>query len=228
MNEWCKLTNTEIDALDRRLPVILPIGLIESHGAHLETGFDAYSAGYFARRVCEDTGAILLPAIPYGFADTTWEYPGTVGVKADTLGMVIGDILSLLRHHGFNRVIVLSGHGGNGLGVGLGFQRAWEKYPDLQPAYWTYYGVGGVPMSHADETETSIAIAIGATVHMDRASDFVMPKLWHEVSSRRAIAPHSGAVNGHPTLATREQGEAAASKIIGVLVEKVAAIIATG
>ena len=121
-----------------------------------------------------------------------------------------------------------SGHGGNGLGVGLGFQRAWEKYPDLQPAYWTYYGVGGEPMSHADDTETSIAIAIGATVHMDRASDFVMPKLWHEVSSRRAIAPHSGAVNGHPTLATREQGEAAASKIIGVLVEKVAAIIANG
>jgi len=228
MNEWCKLTNTEIEGLDRRLPVILPIGLIEAHGAHLETGFDAYSAGHFARRVCEETGAILLPTIPYGFADTTWEYPGTVGVKAETLGMMIGDILSLLCHHGFERVIVLSGHGGNGLGVGLGFQRAWEKYPDLKPAYWTYYGVGGVPMSHADETETSIAIAIGATVHLDRAIDFVMPKLWHEVSSRQAIAPQSGAVNGRPTLATREQGEAAAAKIIGVLVEKVAGIIADG
>lgn len=226
MNEWNKLTNSEIEALDHNLPVILPIGLIEAHGAHLETGFDAYSAGYFARRVCEATGSILLPAIPYGFADTTWEYPGTVGVKAETLGMVVGDICTLLCHHGFKKVIVLSGHGGNGLGVGLGFQRAWEKCPDLKPAYWTYYGVGGVPMSHADEIETSVALAIGATVHLDRAQDFAMPKVWYEVSSRRAVAPKSGAVNGRPSIATIERGEAAVAQILAALTEKVAAIVA--
>ncbi|MDR3474347.1 MAG: creatininase family protein [Devosia sp.] len=225
MNEWSKLTDPEVEALDRSLPVILPIGLIEAHGPHLESGFDAYSAGYFSRRVCEATGAILLPTIPYGFADTTWEYVSTIGVKAETLGMVIGDICCLLCHHGFKKVIVLSGHGGNGLGVALGFQRAWEKYPDLQPAYWTYYGVGGVPMSHADETETSIAIAIGATVHLERAKDFVMPKLWHEVSSRKALAPTSGAVNGRPTLADRETGVAAVEQIVQVLVDKVRAVI---
>ena len=228
MIEWSKLTDPEVDALSRALPVILPIGLIEAHGAHLETGFDAYSSAWFARRICEQTGAVLLPPISYGFADTTWEYPGTIGVKAETLGMVIGDICTLLCHHGFNRIIVLSGHGGNSLGVGLGFQRAWEKYPDLQPVYWTYYGAGGVPMSHADETETSIGLAIGATVHMDRARDFVMPKLWHEASSRRALAPTSSAVNGRPTLATREIGEAAVEQIVRVLVEKVNAIIAEG
>ena len=227
MNEWSKLTNSEVDALDRALPVILPIGLVEAHGAHLETGFDAYSAAYFARRVCEATGAILLPAISYGFADTTWEYPGTVGVKAETLGMVIGDICSLLCHHGFKQVIVLSGHGGNGLGVGLGFQRAWEKYPDLKPAYWTYYGAGGVQMSHADETETSIAMAIGATVHLDRAVDFKMPKLWHEVSSRRALAPQSGAVNGEPSKASLDRGNAAVAQIVSALVDRVTDIIGT-
>lgn len=226
MNEWSKLTNSEVDALDRSLPVILPIGLIEAHGAHLETGFDAYSAAYFARRICEATGAILLPTIPYGFADTTWEYPGTVGVKAETLGMVIGDVCELLCHHGFKNVIVLSGHGGNGIGVGLGFQRAWERHPDLKPAYWTYYGAGGVPMSHADETETSVALAIGATVYPDRAEDFTMPKLWHEVSSRKALAPLSGAINGNPTRATLERGEAAVGQILTTLIEKVAAIVA--
>lgn len=226
MIEWSKLTNSEIDALDRRLPVILPIGLIEAHGAHLETGFDAFSANYFARRICEETGAILLPTISYGFADTTWEYPGTLGVKAETLGMMIADILGLLCHHGFKNVVVLSGHGGNGLGVMLGFQRAFEKFPDLHAAYWTYYGMGGVPMSHADETETSIGIAIGATVHPERASDHVMPKTWYEVPSRRAIMPDSGAVNGRPTLASRERGEAAVDKIVATLVEKINAIIA--
>ena len=226
MIEWSKLTNPEVDALDRRLPVILPIGLIEAHGAHLESGFDAFSANYFARRVCEETGAIFLPPISYGFADTTWEYPSTIGVKADTLGMMIGDILSLLAHHGFKNVIVLSGHGGNGLGVMLGFQRAFANYPDLRAAYWTYYGMGGVPMSHADETETSVGIAIGATVHLERAQDFVMPKTWYEIPSRRAVAPDSSAVNGRPTLSSRERGEEAVTKIVTTLVEKVNAIIA--
>jgi creatinine amidohydrolase len=225
MIEWSKLTDPEVDNLDRNLPVILPIGLIEAHGAHIESGLDALSATYFARRVCELTGAIFLPPISYGFADTTWEYASTVGVKAETLGMVIGDICSLLCHHGFKKVIVLSGHGGNGLGVSLGFNRAWEKYPDLQPVYWTYYGASGVSVSHADETETSIALAIGAIVHMERAKDFVMPKLWHDVSSRRQLAPTSGAVNGRPTLASVESGQEVVEHVVSVLAEKVKAII---
>ncbi|HEY4200387.1 MAG TPA: creatininase family protein [Devosiaceae bacterium] len=226
MFEWSKLTDPEIDGLNRTLPVILPIGLIEAHGAHIESGLDAATASYFARRVCEQTDAILLPSISYGFADTTWEYAATLGVKAETLGMMIGDICMQLCHHGFNKVIVLSGHGGNGLGVHLGFNRAWAKYPELQPAYWTYYGISGVAMSHADETETSVAMAIGANVYMDRAVDFVMPKLWHEVSSRKVLAPTSGAVNGRPTLASLDKGQEAAEHIVRVLVEKVSGIIA--
>jgi creatinine amidohydrolase len=225
MIEWSKLTDPEIAALDRRLPVILPVGLIEAHGPHLESGFDAFSAEYFARELCDATGAILLPAIPYGFADTNWEYTGTLGVKADTLGHVIGDLCSLLCHHGFKRIIVLSGHGGNGVGVTLGFQRAWESYPDMRPAHWTYFLTGGVPMSHADEKETALALAIGGVVHMDRTEDFVLRKPWYEAHSRRTLAPHSGGMNGRPTLATRELGQEIHDRILPVLVEKLKAVI---
>jgi len=225
MNEWSKLTDAEIEALDRRLPVILPLGLIEAHGPHLESGFDTFSADYFARRLCEETGAILLPPIPYGFADTNWEYTATLGVKADTLGYVIGDLCTMLCHHGFRRIVVLSGHGGNGVGVTLGFQRAWEKYPDMQPVHWTYFLTGGVPMSHADEKETALAIAIGGVVHMDRAEDFIFRKPWHEVYSRKALAPTSGGMNGKATLATREMGEEILNKILPVLLEKLRQIM---
>jgi creatinine amidohydrolase len=228
MIEWSKLTDPEIDALDRSLPVILPVGLIEAHGAHLESGFDTYSAEYFARRLCEETGAILLPSIPYGFADTNWEYVSTIGVKAATLGMMIGDICMLLCHHGFKRIIVLSGHGGNAVGVTLGFQQAWEKYPDMQSAHWCYFLTAGVPMSHADEKETSLAIAIGGVVHMDRADDFVLAKPWHEAYSRKSLAPRSGGMNGKATLATREMGEDILSRIMATLVDKLKAIIAEG
>ena len=226
MIEWSKLTDREIDALDRRLPVILPVGLIEAHGPHLESGFDAFSADWFARRLCDETGAILLPLVPYGFADTNWEYTATLGVKAETLGHVIGDLCALLCHHGFKRIIVISGHGGNGLGVSLGFQHAWEKYPDMRPLHWIYFLTGGVPMSHADEKETALALAIGGVVHMDRAEDFMLKKPWHEVHSRKTLAPRSGGVNGKPTLATEAMGEEILNTILPVLVGKLKAIIA--
>jgi creatinine amidohydrolase len=226
MIEWSKLTDPEIDALDRGLPVILPVGLIEAHGPHLESGFDAYSAEYFARRLCEETGAILLPTIPYGFADTNWEYTSTLGVKADTLGYVIGDLCQLLCHHGFKRIIVLSGHGGNGVGVTLGFQRAWEKHPDMQPAHWVYFLTGGVPMSHADEKETALALAIGGVVHMDRAEDFILTKPWHDAYSRKQLAPHTGGMNGKATQATREMGDEILTTLLPVLVAKLKAVMA--
>ncbi len=227
MIEWSKLTDREIDALDRRLPVVLPVGLIEAHGAHLESGFDAYSADWFARRLCAETGAILLPPIPYGFADTNWEYAATLGVKAETLGLVIGDLCKMLCHHGFKRIIVLSGHGGNGLGVSLGFHHAWATYPDMKPLHWTYFLTGGVPMSHADEKETALALAIGGVVHIERAEDFALKKPWHEVHSRKVLAPTSGGVNGKPSQATLAMGEEIRDKLLPVLIDKLKAIVAT-
>jgi creatinine amidohydrolase/Fe(II)-dependent formamide hydrolase-like protein len=81
-------------------------------------------------------------------------------------------------------------------------------------------------MSHADEKETSLAIAIGGLVHMDRAEDFVLKKPWHEAYSRKSLAPHSGGMNGKATLATKEMGEDILNRIMPVLVDKLKAIIA--
>jgi creatinine amidohydrolase/Fe(II)-dependent formamide hydrolase-like protein len=134
----------------------------------------------------------------------------------------------LLCHHGFKKIIVLSGHGGNGVGATLGFQRAFEKYPDMQPAHWCYFLTANVPMSHADEKETALAIAIGGVVHMDRAEDFVFKKPWHEAYSRKTFAPDSGGMNGKATLATREMGEEILARIMPVLVEKLKAIMPAG
>lgn len=218
---WKDLTNSEIADLDRNLPVVIPVGLVESHGAHLEVGFDVHSAEYVSRRLCEATGAILCPALPYGFADTNREYPGTLGVRADTLAAIVADLCEILDLHGFKKVIFLSGHGGNAPAVQIGFQRAWERCPALKPVHWTYFAAAGVTLSHADEGETSLALAMDATVHMDRAHDYTLNKPWYEVRSRAVIAPQSGGVNGRPSAATRTRGEELLGKILPVLIGKV-------
>ena len=223
---WNELTNREIEELDRSLPVMVPVGLVESHGAHLAVGFDVHSAEYVARKLCEATGAILCPTLPYGFADTNREYQGTLGVRADTLASVVADLCEMFCSQGFTKIIFLSGHGGNQMAVQLGFERAWERYPDLKPACWSYFTAAGVSLSHADEGETSIALAMDATVHMDRAQDFVLRKPWHEVRSRRHIAPESGGVNGHPSRASVEEGRRLLDQILPALIEKVNAAIA--
>jgi creatinine amidohydrolase len=222
---WDELTNSEINDLDRNLPVVIPVGLVESHGPHLGVGFDVHSADYVSRKICEATGAILCPALPYGFADTNREYPGTLGVRADTLAAIVADLCAMLYSHGFKKVIFLSGHGGNQIGVQLGFQRAWEHCPNLKPVYWCYFTVAGINLSHADEGETSIALAMDAIVHMDRAQDFALNRPWYEVRSRWEIAPDSGGVNGKPSLATREKGQELLDRILPVLIDKLNAAI---
>ena len=116
MLEWTKLTGDELAAVDRSLPVIVPLGLVEAHGSHLTLGLDIDTANYFARAGAEQTGAILAPMLAYGFADAMREYQGTVGVTAETLALVVRDIAEQFCYHGFRKQIYLSGHGANKLG----------------------------------------------------------------------------------------------------------------
>ena len=229
MNEWSQLTSDEVAALDRTLPIIIPLGLIEAHGPHLATSVDMDTAAYFARRIAENTGAILLPMLPYGFADEMAEYVGTLGLRADTMAAVITDLSSHLCAHGFKRQIFLSGHGANKLPTELAFYRVWEKHPYLQAVYWNYWTEAGfTKIAHADKGETEIALAVGTQSHMDRAKDFKVNKPWYRIRSRQALNPNSGGINGEPTKADLKEGERVCDEIVRILTEKVHAIIAAG
>ncbi|MCC7476027.1 MAG: creatininase family protein [Pirellulales bacterium] len=226
MKEWCQLTSDEIAALDRKLPVIMPLGLLESHGPHLATSVDIDTAVFFARRIAENTGAILLPPMPYGFADEMAEYVGTLGVRADTLATVITDLSCHLCKHGFKRQIFLSGHGANRLPVELAFYRIWEEYPDLQAAYWNYWTEAGLSnLSHADKGETEIAVAVGTRAHLDRAKDSTVSKPWYRIRSRAAISPGTGGVNGSPSQANPQEGQRVCDEVVRALSAKVMRII---
>jgi len=226
MIEWANLTNAEIATLDRRLPVILPLGLIEAHGPHLAVSVDTDTATYFARRVAENSGAIVLPTIHYGFADEMREYVGTLGVTLETMSLVLADLAGLLCFHGFKNQIWLSGHGANNVAAECALHKVWREWPDLCACYWNYWTVAGLTgISHADKGETEIAAAVGSVFHPERIRDFHVEKPWYRIRSRSGLQPDSGGVNGQPTLASMEEGIAAREKIVEVLTAKVQKII---
>ena len=228
MLEWARLTSDEVKSLDRKLPVIIPLGLVEAHGHHLCLGLDNDTADYFSRRIAEVTGVILAPAIHYGFADAMREYPGTIGVTAETLSHVINDVAVMFCQQGFMKQIYLSGHGANKLACDLGFYKVWERYPDLKPVYWNYWTEAGfTKIHHADKGETEIAMAIGSIVYADRACDYTFEKPWHLVNSRYQYQPETGGTNGFPTMADRAEGERMREEIVLRLSEKVREAIAS-
>jgi len=228
MKEWNQLTNFEIASLDRRLPVIIPVGLIEAHGAHLPVSVDVATASYFSRKIAENTGAILLPTITYGFADEMAGYPGTLGLRAETLMAVVEDLSCALCGHGFTRQIFLSGHGANKAVVELAFWRIWNKHPDLRAVCWNYWTEAGLTtIHHADKGETEIALAVGLPAQMEKAGKFHVQKPWYKIRSRSELDPVSGGVNGDPTAASAEEGAKMHDIVIARLSEKVMEIIAS-
>lgn len=227
MIEWKHLTSDEIAAVDRRLPVIIPIGLVEAHGPHLALSVDCDTADYFARAIAEASGAILAPIIHYGYADEMAEYPGTLGVTADTLAAVYTDLACHFCAHGFNRQIWLSGHGANKAPFDVALPRIWARRPAARLAYWNYWTEAGfTKIAHADQGETEIALAVGTRTHMDRVKDFKVAKPWYRLRSRHAICPDTGGINGEPSRATRAAGERVCADIVRLLADKVRAIIA--
>ena len=55
----------------------------------------------------------MFPAQPYGYTPSYMAFPGTMTLKLQTLLAVLSDLIGSLHHHGFTRVLVVNGHGGN-------------------------------------------------------------------------------------------------------------------
>lgn len=226
MIEWKRLTNPEIAELDRRLPVLIPIGLVEAHGPHLSLSVDIDTAEYFSRAICEQTGAILAPGLPYGFADEMREYPGTIGLSIGTFTTVIAELGAMFCFHGFERLIFVSGHGANKAPAEAAFWMIWQTYPGARLACWNWWTEAGISgIHHADKGETEVAAVTGAVYHPERARDFKIDKPWYKLRSRHAISPESGGINGAPTQADLNQGRANRDKVVEVLSAKVADIM---
>ena len=215
--------------------VLIPIGHTEQHGYHLPLSTDTLIIEAIAEGVVNTIPdqACRLPVMPYGVSTHRSTFAGTLnagGRAFEDFWLAVIDTLVLF---GFNRLYLLSGHGGNCSFLTNVVKYAGERYPNIFCATAFLYltssqgmrvleqyrqsGIGG--MGHACELETSLMLHLyPELVHMDRVvdeTDFIATPSyymdWVEGGSLIANPPwtddtQSGAY-GAGSLASKEKGQ---------------------
>lgn len=116
---WEELSVPDIEQLDRdRTVLVLPIGSVEQHGRHLPLGTDTLLVMSVCCAAAERLAGkvAVLPPPWYGFSPHHMRFAGTVTLRAETLIALVEDVVASVVAHGFRRLLVVNGHGGN---VGL-------------------------------------------------------------------------------------------------------------
>lgn len=222
--------------------VLVPIGSLEQHGPHLPLETDTILALEVARRAAEKAGVALTPAIPFGFSVEHINFPGTISLDPGTLMRVIEDVSRSLIHHGFKKIVIVNGHGGNAgvitatiqslkgeLKADLALVNIWElAVSEFQKLRKSEPG----KMGHADEFETSLLLAVDASkVRLDKIKveqqskfsralsldPFILTDKVH-VMWRTEEFSRNGVI-GDPSKATREKGERLLNSMVENLVK---------
>lgn len=107
-------TWTDVAAVDTELAV-LPVGSTEQHGPHAPLSTDTLNATAVAEAGvgAYDGQVVLVPELPYGISAEHRRFAGTCWLTPETFRAVVRETIESLASHGFRRVVVVNGHGGN-------------------------------------------------------------------------------------------------------------------
>jgi creatinine amidohydrolase len=206
------LSADEIDKLDNI--AVLPVGSLEQHGRHLPVNTDNILAQEFAGRIGARLDAFVLPCIPISTAYEHKGKKGSVWMSADTFYHMLLDIICNLKDQGFDRVVVIKGHGGIFVMDPLIRHINSVYSPELRVCMLNPYfpeALAGILESdchiHADEMETSLMLYLRPElVKMELAVDFVPDVPQHYLQYGSIFNYSPGGVWGKPSLASAEKG----------------------
>src|SRR5579884_2492557 len=97
---------------------VVPLGSTEQH-AYLSLGTDAILAERVAIEAAEPLGVPVFPVLSYGITPYFLAFAGTITLRVATFLSVLRDILDAIAAHGFQRILIVNGHGGNAAAQGL-------------------------------------------------------------------------------------------------------------
>lgn len=227
--------------LESEQRLIVPFGATENNGPHLPLATDTLVAEAVSYLAAARTGVLVSPAIQIGNSSVNMGFPGTLTLSPPTCEAVLTDVLRSVRHHGFERVVVVSGHYGNVWPVSnvaetVRDQLGLEVY---QLDFWRCVEAAcrdlavtrSYPFGHGGEIMTSIIMHLAPDLvrreqigdHQPDNPESPAFSYYRTYPGRMGYAAwrevtESGAV-GDARAATAEVGETAMSRVADLLVE---------
>lgn len=207
-------------------PIIFPIAAVEQHGRHLPLFTDTFLLDEVLRR------ALIKLRDPIVVAPTLWlgnshhhlDYAGTLSASPRVYLDLLGDLIENALTHGFRRIVLLNGHGGNIVPASQAIFEARQRHrghPDLLLLSATYWQLAeGIhaedsgfvqgAMGHACEWETSMIMRlrpdlvgpVGEIASVSQAEPF-HPASRGWITRDRSPIGHIGV----PSAASPEKGE---------------------
>lgn len=220
------MTWTEVAALPRDTPVVIPVAALEQHGHHMPVFTDSMLLGEVIKRVSEPLKdhVLFAPLMWLGNSEHHLDFAGTLTSTPRGYLDLLNDLTENFLTHGFKRIVFLNGHGGN---ITPGKQAIFEvrqRHRDrsdlllLFATYWdfakpwdTRTDLVQKQMGHACEWETSMILRIHphlvkGDVQKLQTVDFGFafePAYRGWITKDRTVPGHIGS----PQFATPEKGE---------------------
>jgi creatinine amidohydrolase len=231
------------DAIAAQKLIILPTASTEQHGKHLPLDVDTF----LCESVCLEVGrraadqVLVLPPIAYGLNLHHIDFPGTIHIEPETFIAFCLNITKSVAYHGFQKILIVNGHGSNMPLIDLVARKTVLETKSL--CFATGYSAfllkaferirESEVMAHADEFETSLYLHLAPErVRMDLAvkDDDRMGKYVSSDSTRNFPVRFSDfwgrwtktGVHGDPTKATAEKGRILFEAALTGLIELVA------
>jgi creatinine amidohydrolase len=228
------------EAIRMQKVVILPVGSTEQHSLHMPLDTDIF----LAESVCLEAGRraadriLVLPPIAYGLNRHHIDFPGTIHIEPEVFIAFCLNITKSVAYHGFEKILLVNGHGSNHPLVDLVARKTVLETDSLCGAL-TYITLARDTfeeiretevLAHADEFETSLYLYLAPErVQMERAvagddvrghfatSDSTLdyPVRFNDYWGRWTTT----GVHGDPTAATPEKGELLFETIVSKLVD---------
>lgn len=198
----------EVAALaDRGAVLVVPVGSCEQHGHHLPPTTDADIAvaladGLGTTDVASDV--VVAPPVTYGSSGEHDGFAGTLSIGREATRLLLVELARSARRNGFERVLLLSAHGGNAAPVAEAVAQLVEEGHDVRA--WSPRFGGD---AHAGRTETSLLLALRPdVVGPDRRAGATDPltELLPGLTSDGVRAVSSTGVLGDPAGATAAEG----------------------
>jgi creatinine amidohydrolase len=129
--------------------LIMVLGACEQHG-YLSLLVDSKIPMALADTASQKSGVLVAPVVNFGVSPYFVDFPGTLSLRTSTFLELVEDLIRSAHHHGFKRILVLNGHGGNDSARARLYEVS-NTLPQLHLAWYSWWqarSVETVAMKH--------------------------------------------------------------------------------